>query len=104
MNVNAIFDAVIMAGKLIALEHRIAEKKAQINSVNQKRCGNCDHWMKSSCVPEKKHKQFKSMNSLSCNDFVLSWSSNMLSNEFKSELKELYNTQLQRTQKAVPLI
>ena len=64
-----IFDAAIRAGEIAGLERQIAEKKEQIRSVTEQRCGNCFHWMKTTCKPEKQGKRFCSTNSPACNDF-----------------------------------
>lgn len=89
MNVDAIFDAVGKASRLVHLHDEIRKKQHQLRSVLNKRCGNCDKWMKSTCIPEKKHKQFKSCDSFGCKDFVICWHSNKLSKQFESELSEL---------------
>ena len=88
---SAIFDAAIRASKLRHLNNKRAAKASQIKSVLAKRCGNCDHWMKNSCVPEKKHGEFKSASSLTCGDFVLSHGSKRLVSQFEEELKEIKN-------------
>jgi hypothetical protein len=87
--VDAIFDAFAHMSTTSIMQQKINEKKEQINSVNEKRCGNCDHWMKSTCKPEKEHKQFKNMNSMACRDFSIGYSSEILDKKFKEELKDL---------------
>ena len=89
MDVNAIFDAFGKAAKRLIIEDAYDKKLSQIKSCQAKRCGNCDHWMKSSCVPEKKNGAFKSMNSMACNDFVLGFTSKYLLEDFNKELCEL---------------
>ena len=82
---EAIFDAFGRLSEFTALAHDLRLKEDQIQSVNQRRCGNCDHWMKTTCVPEKKHGQFKSCNSIACGAFVQDWSSKQLSVQFNAE-------------------
>lgn len=89
MNVNAIFDAVGKASHYVHLLDAVSNKETQIRNVLSKRCGNCFHWMKSSCIPEKKHKQFKSCNSFGCKDFALCPFHKELSEKFGKELDEL---------------
>lgn len=89
MDVNAIFNAVNKASKYIHLEDAISRKEAQIKNVLTRRCGNCFHWMKSSCIPEKKYKQFKHCNSHGCKDFALSPFQEELSAGFREELETL---------------
>ena len=89
MNVEMIFDAALKASSYIYLKDAIHNKQTQIRNVLSKRCGNCFHWMKSSCMPEKEHKQFKTCNSFICKDFVLSPISEELSKKFTIELEHL---------------
>jgi hypothetical protein len=73
---------------MVILTDRRNQKLRQIASLHEKRCGNCWRWMKSSCVPEKKHGQFKSCNSYACDDFDLKdWS--CIENKFREELAEI---------------
>ena len=88
-DVQDIFDAVGEMAKASILAQRISEKKAQVRSVTKRVCGNCDHWMKSTCKPEKEHGRFKSMNGLTCIDYKASYSSLMLKEEFEAELSEI---------------
>lgn len=87
MNVNAIFDAVAKATNYVHLQDEIYKKQAQVRNVLSKRCGNCWHWMKSSCVPEKEHNQFKSCDSFGCKDFSLCPFSKELAKKFENELE-----------------
>jgi len=89
MDVNAIFDAVSRASRLLLLQDQYTQKFAQIKSCQNTRCGNCDHWMKSSCGPEKKRKEFKSCDSLGCKDFIFSYNSMCLIKEFTKELNKI---------------
>jgi hypothetical protein len=89
--VDAIFDAVSKAAAIVIRQDKIREKRKQIASVTERRCGNCDHWMKSTCKPEKEKKQFKSMNSFACSAFLRSVSSKMLEQRFNDELAEIGN-------------
>ncbi len=85
MNVDAIFDAVGRHAAYVVRTDKRGRKAAQLRSVQEKRCGNCYHWMKRSCTPEKQHGQFKSMNSLACKDFELD-NKHGLIEKFKAEL------------------
>ena len=89
MNVNAIFDAVNKASKTVHLQDAINNKKIQIRSVTSERCGNCFHWMKTSCVPEEKHGRFKSCNGIACKEFSLTLLNHTLIDDFKQELVDL---------------
>jgi hypothetical protein len=64
-------------------------KQAQIRDVNAKRCGNCDHWMKTTCVSEKQHGQLKSNYSTACGAFTLSPSSKRSNDQFVVDLAEI---------------
>ena len=86
---DAIFDAVIAVTAEVHKADAIHKKEQQIASVLAARCGNCDHWMKTSCKPEKERGEFKSMNSVACPDFRLGFSSQMLAEDFRKELREL---------------
>ena len=87
MNIaDQIFDAVAKVASEEMCWHAIRNKQKQINSVLEKRCGNCCYWMKSSCKPEKVGKQFKSMASVACGEFELCSMSKALAEEWKAEL------------------
>lgn len=86
MNVDAIFDAFNKASDYVGLKDQERRKLAQIRSVTNKRCGNCDHWMKTTCKPEKVHGQFKSCESIACSAFTRNWASTKMENEFSAEL------------------
>lgn len=83
---EAIFDAFAKLGRLTALAQRRRDKLDQIRSVTERRCGNCRLWMTSDCVPEKQHKQFKSMNSMACGAFSTDAGSARLLVKFREEL------------------
>ena len=87
--INAIFDALGKTAQICQIKDQYQNKLAQIESVQAKRCGNCEHWMKSSCVPEKEHRQFKSIGSLACKDFSLAHSSEYMIKEFTDELRKI---------------
>ena len=89
MDINAIFDALGKTSQLLQIKDQYQDKLKQIESVQSERCGNCDHWMKSSCVPEKEFGQFKSMNSLACKLFILAHSSKYMIEEFTKDLHEI---------------
>jgi hypothetical protein len=84
---NLIFDALIKACDLDAKLHARDQKASQLHRVTKNRCGNCYHWMKSSCVPEKKGGQFKSSDSLGCAAFESCMGD--LIKKFQSELDEI---------------
>ena len=87
--INVIFDALGKTAQICQIKDQYQNKLAQIESVQAKRCGNCEHWMKSSCVPEEEHGQFKSMNSLACKNFILAHSSKYMLKEFTDELRKI---------------
>lgn len=87
--VDMIFDAVAKASRWVHLKDEIAKKKEQIRDVNSLTCGNCNHWMKTSCIPEKKHGKFKSSASFACEIFQQCSSSIDLAEKFGKELKQL---------------
>ncbi len=89
MDANAIFDAFGEYAKKEMTRWKREQKMTQIRSVESRRCGNCDHWMKSSCKPEKEHGQFKSMNSPGCGDFIIDYGSKQLIDKFKDELERM---------------
>lgn len=66
---DAIFDAFGRAVELMAQQDKIRAKRREVFDAEQKRCGSCWHWMKSSCKPEKEHRQFKHINSFPCPAF-----------------------------------
>ena len=89
MDVNSVFDAFGKFSDIVHLSDARQDKQAQIRDVNSRRCGNCDHWMKTTCVPEKKHGQFKSNYSTACGGFTLSPGSKRLNDQFVIELAEI---------------
>ena len=66
MNVQEIFDAFGNLVSIVALKDKIRNKQMSVRSVTKRECGNCEKWMKSTCIPEKRDKQFKSMSSRAC--------------------------------------
>lgn len=89
MDAESIFNTVGKLGQLSVISDQRRKKLVQIRELEAKNCGNCDHWMKSSCKPEKKQKQFKSCNSIACRDFIVKgWVVKMMSDR-KVELKEI---------------
>lgn len=93
MNVDAIFDAFYKAFDFVRLTDAARKKSVQIRDVTSRTCGNCDHWMKSTCVPEKKHGQLKSMGSIGCGAFSQAPAMAELASKFTSEL-DVINTRL----------
>ena len=83
---EAIFDAFAeMVGELGKAD-AIKKQEVKIANCTRKKCGNCDHWMKSTCKPEKERGQRKSMNSYACSDFVLAYSSKLIIGSAKEKL------------------
>ena len=76
------------ASAILVLADKRRNKAEQLKSVTERRCGNCYHWMKNSCKPEKELKQFKSMNSYACKDFALSDCGSLIP-KFTQELAEI---------------
>lgn len=89
MNVNAIYEAIEEYSRKMLLADMAQKKRNQINEVESKRCGNCHNWMKSSCLPEKQHKQFKSAKSFGCAGFSQCNNSARLAEKFRAELDEI---------------
>jgi hypothetical protein len=89
MNINAFFDAIGKASEIAGIAGQARSKREQIESVTSRRCGNCEHWMKTTCKPEKVHKQFKSSGSIACGAFQRDWMSLKLETEFRVELDEI---------------
>lgn len=94
--INAIFDAVGKASAYICLKDKLDSKARQLYSVQEHRCGNCWHWMKSSCKPEKQRGQFKNCNSLACQDFEISDLAGLIP-RFTKELEVLVNRLAEKT-------
>ncbi len=88
-DINQIFDALAALSALSIIGDRCNSKLKQIKSMQKRVCSNCNHWMKSSCYPEKELKKFKSSSSYACKDFVLAYSSKYLIKRFELELEEL---------------
>lgn len=88
MNVDQIFDAIGKASAYVIACDQRAGKRKQLSDVLARRCGNCYHWMKSSCRPEKEHGQFKSSNSCACKDFERDDGHGLIQ-KFENELKLL---------------
>jgi hypothetical protein len=89
MSAEKIFDAVNKLSWLSSISDQRRRKLEQIRSVEARRCGNCFHWMKSSCMPEKKLGQFKHTNSFACAAFDIKPLKNELAAEFKRELADI---------------
>ncbi len=85
-NIWGTFDRL---SSLTHLADQRRNKLAQIRSLEVKKCGNCDHWMKSSCIPEKVHRQFKGCDSPGCTAFTASTHNQDMLIQRKIELKEL---------------
>ena len=89
MDAESIFNAVGRLGQLSVIADQRQKKLVQIRELEAKKCGNCDHWMKSSCKPEKEQKQFKSCNAIACKDFILKGWVAKMKNDRIIELKEI---------------
>lgn len=66
-----VFDAIEHVMVVRADLERIREAWQELANLREKKCGHCYHWMKCTCEPEKKYRQFKSCNSLPCCDFII---------------------------------
>lgn len=86
---ETIIDAMCKASAHMVMCDRIAEKRKQIRDVLAHVCGNCQHWMKRECRPERVHKRFKSASSCACIQFMLQPTNRSLANTFEAELHEL---------------
>lgn len=86
---NAIFGAVASLSAVVHLDDKIKQKKAQIELCVSKTCGNCWHWMKTTCVLEKEQGLFRSMNDRACKRFSLDPGSQKLAWEFEQELETI---------------
>jgi hypothetical protein len=84
-----IFDAIGKVSQIVICKDEINHIESEIFELNKKVCGHCDKWMKSTCIPEKQHKQFKSCNSLACKDFVKVFYLDELINKKQKKIKEL---------------
>lgn len=89
MSAGKIFEAASKALRYVILQEKIHEKRVQLGGVKSKTCGNCFHWMKSSCVPRKKYKLIKSCNSPACDDFTFNLFKESLAKRFSNEIDEL---------------
>ena len=89
MDANSIFGAFEQISNLSEIVEQRRRKYEELRGLKAKVCGNCDHWMKSSCGPEKEEKQFKSCGSIACCDFkIKSWVSEKI-DVCSLELKEI---------------
>ncbi|MGI9338346.1 MAG: hypothetical protein ACR2P4_07555 [Gammaproteobacteria bacterium] len=88
MNIDLIFEAAARAGAYLSVEDQRNEKVKQLHEAQARKCGNCYHWMKTSCIPETEHNHFKSCNSTACGDFVLDYTVNLIQ-EIQDDLKKL---------------
>ncbi len=86
--IDKIFDILEKTGILIGLLDRKNEKLKQLHSVQRRKCGNCFHWMKSSCKAEKVHGQFKSGETFACAEFKLQDIGGLIK-KFETELIEI---------------
>ena len=89
MDVDKIFDAIGKLSSLVLVRDRIQNKKESIRELEKRECGNCEKWMKSTCLPEKRDGQFKSCSSPACSLFEIKPSNVELANERKSDLAKL---------------
>lgn len=89
MDANTIFDALATCANIVHIENEIRQKRIQIRSVEDRRCGNCALWMTRKCEPEAIRGQFKSMNSMACPQFQMSPAASNLAERFRGELKTI---------------
>lgn len=91
----SIEDAWDMGKKFSAAVHHqdeVNRKQDQLLRAYASRCGNCFHWMKATCYPEKHLKQFKSADSLACHSFERSQRSSQDIHTYTQELGQLKST------------
>ena len=86
---DAVFDWVSKFSEHIHRADEIRRKKQDLQQARAKQCGNCDHWMKTTCKPEKKLGQFKSCASRACSDFKQTARSQQREVEIAWELDKL---------------
>lgn len=89
MNVDAIFDAFADVTARVHKADELRKKQQEIAGARRKECGNCWHWMKSTCKPEKDRGEFKSMSSYPCRDFNRDNYSTKRITTLEAELSEL---------------
>ncbi len=98
MDVDAIFDGFARFSAAVHLHDEIRKLQRRIRNSERRECGNCNHWMKSSCKPEKEGGNFKSMSSYACKDFVPTAWDIKFTGELKAELDQLTKTSTEETQ------
>jgi hypothetical protein len=88
-DIEKIFDAFFEHSSAVHKADAISKKILEIVSASEKRCGNCDLWMKRSCLPEEQDGQFKSMKSRGCKLFIQSIFSKGVEADRRHELANL---------------
>ena len=91
MDANKIFNSLIAASGAMARHYSIQEKKQRIAEAKREECGNCWHWMKITCKPEKKKGIFKSMSGSPCGDFERKQRNIKFIQKLENELEEFIN-------------
>lgn len=89
---DAVFDWASRFSEHIHRADAIRLKKRDLAQARANVCGNCEHWMKTTCKPEKQHKQFKSCSSSACGDFKQTQSSQRREVTLARELDEMTHT------------
>ena len=89
MDADKIFDAFGEFASLVLLRDKIRNKKKSIRKLEKRECGNCEKFMKSTCLPEKRDGRLKSWSSPACSIFEIKPSNVERANERKRELAEL---------------
>ena len=84
-----LFDALLKIDTINGMKRKLNEKIEQIKAWKKEECGNCHHWMKSSCKPEKESGQYKTCGSLACRDFLLCHRSETHIREATGELENM---------------
>lgn len=69
--IDRIFDVAMGVSEVANLADKTLRKQQQIKDVNSKTCGNCELWMKNSCIRESQFGEIKSISSYACKDFTL---------------------------------
>ena len=89
MDTDRIFNTLEKLGIISQLKDQYRKKSEQIRGCEAKTCGNCHHWMKINCKPEKEKKKFTSVDTMACRDFKIDpWKIKMLE-ELRVELKKI---------------
>ncbi len=92
-DVEQIFDTFAEMSKIVHRADAIRKKQNDIRSLNEKRCGHCDKWMKPSCKLEEVHGMFMSIDDWGCSGWITDpWMVSLIAQR-NAELKELLNNE-----------